>query len=451
MRTAAFQFVSVEPRRARSCGASGFDPWVPILIDCAKIETGHRVLDIGCGTGGFTRAIADIASAAVTGIDISERFIEFARDAPAPKRGAVAWRVGSAESLPVAEGSFDRAVLSLVLHQLANPKLAVAEAFRSLAADGRVVVRAVAPEDVAADGMVEEIITALSRIRIARNSSFTYKGQAVDVKQAGRDLRVRYVLEGSVRKAGGRVRITGQLIDTTSGAHLSADRFDGSLGDVFELQDKVASSVAGVIEPALQAAETARWSRRPTADLTAYDLYLRACAMFFSSDRQVLEALRLTEQAIVRDPHYGPALAWSAYCYFRLLLDGRSEDPAADRLKGADFARRALEVASDDPGVLATSAFALAYFGETIPLTERAIQLSPRDPELGFWYQQIGMAHLLQSRTEDAILWLEKARDYVPAYSAIHRDLAAAYALRGEIERAAAELTEARRLSSDDR
>jgi ubiquinone/menaquinone biosynthesis C-methylase UbiE len=124
--------------------------WVPILIDCAKIEAGHRVLDVGCGTGGFTRAIADTASAAVTGIDISERFIEFARDAPAPKRGAVAWKVGSAEALPVAEGYFDRAVLSLVLHQLANPELAVAEAFRSLAADGRVVVRTVAPEDVAA-------------------------------------------------------------------------------------------------------------------------------------------------------------------------------------------------------------------------------------------------------------------------------------------------------------
>lgn len=124
--------------------------WVPILIDSANIEAGHRVLDIGCGTGGFTRAIADMASAAVTGIDISERFIEFARQAPAPKQGAVSWKVGSAESLPVADGSFDRAMLSLVLHQLANPKLAVEEAFRSLAAGGRVAVRTVAPEDVAA-------------------------------------------------------------------------------------------------------------------------------------------------------------------------------------------------------------------------------------------------------------------------------------------------------------
>ena len=148
-----------------------------------------------------------------------------------------------------------------------------------------------------ADGMVEEIITALSRIRwlfvIARNSSFTYKGQAIDVKQVGRELSVRYVLEGSVRKAGGRVRITAQLIDAQSGAHLWADRFDGSLEDVFELQDKVATSVAGVIEPTLQAAETARSAARSTSDLTAYDLYLRAHAMVWSSARQVPEALRL--------------------------------------------------------------------------------------------------------------------------------------------------------------
>jgi TolB-like protein/class 3 adenylate cyclase len=144
------------------------------------------------------------------------------------------------------------------------------------------------------DGMVEEIITALSRIRwlfvIARNSSFTYKGHAVDVKQVGRELGVRYVLEGSVRKGGNRVRITAQLIDAVTGTHLWADRFDGLIEDVFELQDKVASSVAGVIEPALQAAETARSAGRPTNDLTAYDLYLRAYAMFVSSARQIPEA-----------------------------------------------------------------------------------------------------------------------------------------------------------------
>jgi adenylate cyclase len=134
-----------------------------------------------------------------------------------------------------------------------------------------------------ADGMVEEIITALSRIRwlfvIARNSTFTYKGQPVDVKQVGRELGVRYVLEGSVRKAGQRVRITGQLIDAVTGTHLWADRFDGSLEDVFELQDKVASSVAGIIEPTLQAAEIRHSANQPTNDLTAYDLYLRAPAL----------------------------------------------------------------------------------------------------------------------------------------------------------------------------
>jgi TolB-like protein len=221
-----------------------------------------------------------------------------------------------------------------------------------------------------ADGMVEEIITALSRIRwlfvIARNSSFTYKSQATDVKQIGRELGVRYVLEGAVRKAGGRVRITAQLIDATTGAHLWADRFDGSLEDVFDLQDKVASSVAGVIEPALQAAETARSADRPTNDLTAYDLYLRAYEMYFSSAQQIPEALRLLERAIERDPRYAPALAWAAVCCLRLEADGSSTDAEADIRKSVDFARRALELAGDDPGTLVNAALALAYFGEDI-------------------------------------------------------------------------------------
>src|SRR5208282_4033893 len=166
-----------------------------------------------------------------------------------------------------------------------------------------------------------------------------------------------------------------------SGTHLWADRFDGVIEDVFELQDKVASSVAGVIEPTLQAAETARSAGRPTADLTAYDLYLRAYAMVLSSARQIPEALRLLEQAIDHDPRYGPALAWAAFCCHRLLLDGRSEDPVADRRKGADFARRALEVAGDDPGILANAAQALAYFGADIGammvLVDRALVLNP--------------------------------------------------------------------------
>jgi TolB-like protein len=185
-----------------------------------------------------------------------------------------------------------------------------------------------------ADGMVEEIITALSRIRwlfvIARNSSFTYKGQAIDVKHVGRELGVRYVLEGSVRKGGGRVRITAQLIDALNGAHLWADRFDGSLEDVFELQDKVALSVAGVIEPALQAAETARSASRPTNDPTAYDLYLRAYAMQLSL---APEALCFLDQAIGRDPRYGPALALAASFHAQRCIAGWSQDPEADSIR----------------------------------------------------------------------------------------------------------------------
>jgi adenylate cyclase len=219
--------------------------------------------------------------------------------------------------------------------------------------------------------MVEEIIAALSRIRwlfvIARNSSFTYKGQAVDVKQVGRELGVRYVLEGSVRKAGGRVRITAQLIDAQSGAHLWADRFDGSLEDVFELQDKVASSVAGVIEPALRAAEIQRSSDGPTNDLTAYDLYLRALSHWSTYDEQrVLRALDLLGQAVERDPHYGPALALAAHCHLLLAVSGSTDDPDTERRTSVDLARRALLIGPDDPDVLAPAAFVLGCFGENI-------------------------------------------------------------------------------------
>jgi TolB-like protein len=325
------------------------------------------------------------------------------------------------------------------------------------------------------DGMVEEIITALSRIRwlfvLARNSSFTYKGQAVDVKQVGRELGVRYVLEGSVRKAGGRVRITGQLIDATSGAHLWADRFDGSLEDVFELQDKVASSVAGVIEPALQAAETARSAGRPTADLTAYDLYLRANAMTLSSARKAPEALRLLEQAIARDPRYGPALAWAASRCYRMLIDGQSEDREADALKGADFARRALEVAGDDPGILAAAALALAYFGEDIgammALVDRALALNPNfargwhvsgilrewagQPDLAIKHLEaalrlsprvrigsslafIGIAHFLSRRFDETVPKLLLAIQEDPIFAQPYRFLAACYAHMGRLD-----------------
>jgi adenylate cyclase len=326
-----------------------------------------------------------------------------------------------------------------------------------------------------ADGMVEEIITALSRIRwlfvIARNSTFAYKGQNIDVKQVGRELGVRYVLEGSVRKAGRRVRITGQLIDAVTGTHLWADRFDGSLEDVFDLQDKVASSVAGVIEPALQAAETARSAGLSTDDLTAYDLYLRAYAMSMSSARRIPEALRLLEQAIARDPRYGPALGWAALCCFRLLLDDRSEDREAHRLQGTNFARRALEVAGDDPGILVNAALALAGFGEDIgammALVDRSLALNPNFARgwyvsgiLRYWAGQpdiaiehveaslrlsprarvgtslfiIGSAHFFSGRLDEAVPKLLLAIQDDPNFPEQYRTLAACYAQMGQLD-----------------
>ena len=172
-----------------------------------------------------------------------------------------------------------------------------------------------------ADGMVEDIITALSRFKalfvIARNSSFTYKGRAVDVKQVGRELGVRYVLEGSVRKAANRVRITGQLVDTATGAHLWADRFDGGLGDVFDLQDRVTESVVGAIAPTVEKIEIERAKHKPTESLDAYALYLRGLAAFYQfGNRQAnREALRLFNSAIELDPDFASAYGRAASCY----------------------------------------------------------------------------------------------------------------------------------------
>jgi adenylate cyclase len=339
-----------------------------------------------------------------------------------------------------------------------------------------------------ADGMVEEIITALSRIRwlfvIARNSTFTYKGRAIDVKQVGRELGVRYVLEGSVRKSGGRVRITAQLIDAFSGTHLWADRFDGALDDIFELQDKVAVSVAGVIEPALRAAETARSAARPRADLTTYDRYLRGYAMYTSSARQAPEALRLMEQAIARDPHYGPALALAALCCQRLLFEDRSEDREAHRLRGPEFARRALEVAGDDPGILSDAAVALAYFGEDIgtmiALVDRALALNPSfawgwrvsgilrlwagQPDIaiehleaalrlsprtrGASFALIGRAHFFARRFDEAVPKLLLAIQDDPSFAQPYRTLAACYAHMGRLDDARAIVNRLRTITS---
>jgi adenylate cyclase len=325
-----------------------------------------------------------------------------------------------------------------------------------------------------ADGMVEEIITALSRIRwlfvIARNSSFTYKGQAVDVKRIGQELGVRYVVEGSVRKAAGRVRITAQLIDAQTGTHLWADRFDGSLEDVFELQDKVASSVAGVIEPALRAAEIRRSSHRPTQDLTAYDLYLRARSEAASFEKEGLRrALEFLGQAIVRDPGYGPALALAALCHQRPgALDVESR-----RGPAVDLARRALQAAPEDPEVLAVAAFVLGVFGEDgdvpVSLVDRALALNPSfglgwywsgllriiagQPDLALEHFEnflrlsprerhsahltgIGMALFMKRRFEDAAAKLLGSLERAPNFVVSLRLLAACYAHMGRLDEA---------------
>ncbi len=340
-----------------------------------------------------------------------------------------------------------------------------------------------------ADGMVEEIITALSRIHwlfvIARNSTFTYKGQSVDVKQVGRELGVRYVLEGSVRKAGQRVRITAQLIDAESGTHLWADRFDGSLEDVFELQDKIALSVVGVIEPTLQAAEVRRSATRPTANLSAYDAYLRAYAAVFGSPTEIPRALRLLEQAIAGDPNYGPALAWAAVCFLRLISDGSSRDPAADRRSGVDFGRRALGAAGDDPGTVANAAFALASFGEDIgammALVDRALTLNPSyargwyisgylrlqagQPDLAIEHAEraqrlnprgktrgsyfvIGAALLMSRRFEEAVSSLLLAVQDAPGTPLSYRWLASCYAHLGRMDEAREMVVRLRTLTS---
>ena len=263
--------------------------------------------------------------------------------------------------------------------------------------------------------MVEEITTALSRIRwlfvIARNSSFTYKGRAVDVKQVGRELGVLYVLEGSVRKAGNRIRITAQLLDATTDAHLWADRFDATLDDVFELQDHVASCVAGVIEPTLRAAEHRRSIQRPTTDLTAYDLYLRASAHTQSWDREgAMRALDLLGQALKRDAHYGLALAQAAHCHQMLAANGWSEDRQRNRQDGVDLARRALRAAGDNANVLGYAAQVLGYFepdiDPAITLIDRALDLNP---SFAFGWLINGWLRLWAGQVDVAIELFEKS------------------------------------------
>jgi adenylate cyclase len=239
-----------------------------------------------------------------------------------------------------------------------------------------------------ADGMVEEITTALSRFNslfvIARNSSFTYKGKAVDIKQVGRELGVRYVLEGSVRKAGGRVRITSQLIEATSGTHLWADKIEGLLDDVFELQDKVTSSVVGVIAPKIEAAEIERATRKPTENLEAYDWYLRAEAAFDHWTRDASDdAIWMLKKAIELDPNCAAAMARIAGTYNIRWQQGWMRDPKTEVADALSYARLSLESGKNDAEVLSRSALTVASFAGELDtgnaLADLALSLNPNE------------------------------------------------------------------------
>jgi TolB-like protein/class 3 adenylate cyclase len=309
-----------------------------------------------------------------------------------------------------------------------------------------------------ADGMVEEIITALSRIRwlfvIARNSSFTYKGQAVHVKQVGRELGVRYVLEGSVRKGGNRVRITAQLIDATNGTHLWADRFDGLIEDVFEIQDKVAISVAGVLEPTLRQTEIERARRKRPDSLDAYDHYLRALPHAFTAMPEDADtALALLGKAVELEPDFAAAHAIIAWCHEqRYLRGGMQEETQNAALR---HARHAIAAGSDDAAALATGGFVIAAAGRdydtaltafdrsfalssssalalgfssvvrawkgddaiAVEQANRAIRLSPFDPLIYLPYIGLAYAHFAAGRFEEAVAAASLASQSNPRFS----------------------------------
>jgi TolB-like protein/class 3 adenylate cyclase len=258
-----------------------------------------------------------------------------------------------------------------------------------------------------ADGMVEDIITALSRFRslfvIARNSSFTYKGKAVDIKQVGRELGVRYVLEGSVRKAGSRIRITGQLIEAATHRHLWADKFDGALEDVFDLQDQVTMSVVGLIAPKLEQAEMERANQKPTERLDSYDFYLRGMAL---ADRRrfLTEARECFSKAFELDPGYGAAYAMAAWTLLRQQASGGLPLTPEMRTEAIRLANSGSRLASEDAFVLARSGHVLAYLGHEYDrgasMVEQAVALNPN---LSIAWFSRGWVLLLCGETERAI------------------------------------------------
>lgn len=334
-------------------------------------------------------------------------------------------------------------------------------------------------QDYFADGVVEDIIAALSRHRwlfvVARNSSFTYKSRAVDVKQVGRELGVRYVLEGSVRKAENRVRITGQLVDATTGAHHWADRFEGVLENIFDLQDEITASVVGAIVPQLERAEIERTRHKPTASLDAYDYYLRGCAKLHSGTRENTDqALLLFQKAIAFDPEFASAHAMAAWCYCWRKVNGWMIDRAQEMGEGTRLARRAVELDKGDALALTRGGHALAHLagdleggialldkalvlnpnlaatwflgaflrlwqGETdnaIEYFTHAIRLSPLDPEIYRMQAGIAAAHLFAGRFDSASSWAEKAYRDLPSFLMAVAIIAASYALAGRITEA---------------
>jgi len=316
-----------------------------------------------------------------------------------------------------------------------------------------------------ADGVVEDIITALSRMRwlfvIARNSSFTYKGRAVDVKQVSRELGVRYILEGSVRKAANRVRITGQLIDSATNAHLWADRFDGALEDIFDLQDQVTASVVGAIGPQLEQAEIERAKRKPTESLDAYDYFLRGMAGVHQFTRDANnDALRLFNKAIELDPEFAAAYGAAARCYAQRIANGWMVDRAREIAEADRLARRGAQLGKDDAVALCGAGLGLAiavhdledgvalidralmlnpnlatawhfsglvrgWLGrpeEAIEHFARAMRLSPLDPLIGQMQTGMAMAQFFAGRHDDAVASavkaIREAPNWVPAYVA---------------------------------
>lgn len=338
-----------------------------------------------------------------------------------------------------------------------------------------------AEQEYFADGVVEDIITALARFRrlfvIARNSSFTYKGRTVDMKQVGHELNVRYVVEGSVRRAGERLRIGAQLIDASTGAHLWADRFDGSLAEVFDLQDQVASSIVGAITPKLEEAEIARAKSKPTESLDAYDYYLRGLAVFdrtATSRPATDEALRLFMQAITHDPEFATAYARAARCYVTRKSNGWMVDSANELAEAMRLARKAIEFGREDPVALSYGGYVLGYAGgelddcaacidralalnpnlaaawgysswaksclgepdKAVEHAALAMRLSPLDPRLFAWQFCTALAHFCAGRYDSAVFWARMSLLSQPNYASAMRVTAASHALAGRQEKA---------------